>query len=289
MKLTTSGLHPFARVRPSITQSRSKPQLLRNRAPCIAGPRTRARQTGGLSAAGVKLFRLLAYRTEPGRPRGPLLAWPGWEHVAQRLWPTIGIPNAPYGLLRMRIKQHRGEPLTLPSGARIEKNAVIGELHCDNQALLHLVLKRRVNPYRACREDLRWLAKWVREDSLGMRVEAFFGRTMLAVGAARMGFAVRDVRKSAWLWLERFFMIGLLLLYTEGGVERLKRGTTVLSFPREVWISRGRLINLYGDRDGRPVARESSSGAENGVAQPAAAAIDLGPLPGEGSASTHAV
>jgi len=273
------GLHPLIRVRQTLGRSRpgparssKKPDLfIVARKTPHAGPKT------GLSSAGARLFRIIAHGTQPGQPRGPFLAWPGWEYIAHRLWPTMGIPNAPYGLLRMRLKPYRGKPLVLPDGAGIKKSALVGELHCNNPALLHLVLRHRVNPYRACREDLHCLAAtWVAKDPSGMRVQAFFGRTMLAVGAARMGFAVRDLKKSWWLALERFFMIGLLLLYTNGGLDRLTRGTTVASYPKEVWISRHQLIKLYGDRDGHPLElrRGSSGDTDDCARQPQAGAID---------------
>jgi peptidoglycan-N-acetylglucosamine deacetylase len=175
------------------------------------------------------------------------------------------IPKAPYGLLRMRIKPYKGKPLTLPDGVRIAENDLVGELHCNNQAFLHIVFLHHINPYRACREDLHSLAMWARKDPLGGQVEAIFGRTMLAVGGARLGFSVRDVPKTLWLWLERFFMTGLLLLYTEGGLDRLTRGTTVLSYPKEIWMSRDQLVKQYGHRDGRrlDLHRESKRAAEN--------------------------
>ncbi len=193
-------------------------------------------------------MKIVARGAEPGRPRGLIRAWVAWERMAHRLWPTIDIPNAPYGLLRMRLKSYQGEPLVLPGAIRISRHALIGELHCDNEKFLNLVVRHRINPYRACREDLRSLAAWVQNDGSGARVEAFFGRTMLAVGGKRLGFTVRELPANPLLRLERFFMVGLLLLYTERGFDRLTRGTTVLSYPREVWISRTRLVALYGAR-----------------------------------------
>jgi hypothetical protein len=176
------------------------------------------------------------------------------------------IPMAPYGLLRMRIKRYKGKPFTLPDGVRIRENMLVGELHGNNKRLLDLVFNAcHFNPYRACREDLHSLAMWAMKDSLGTQVDAFFGRTMLAVGGPRLGFAVRELPKSLWLWLERFFMIGLLVLYTEAGLDRLTRGTTVLSYPKEVWMSRAQLVRQYGDRDGRRLELQSESinGAED--------------------------
>jgi hypothetical protein len=121
------------------------------------------------------------------------------------------------------------------------------------------MVAHRINPYSACREDLHRLAIWAMSDSLGEQIEAFFGRTLLAVGGARLGFTVRDTPYNLWGRFERFFMVGLLLLYSDGGLQRLTHGTTVSSYPKEVWMSRADLIRLYGGRDGHRLDAGSES------------------------------
>ncbi len=204
------------------------------------------------SPVGLWLLRLIGSRTQPGHPRGLMRAWPAWERIAQTLWPPSGIPGSRYGLLRMRLGTYTGEPFTLPDGVRIERNARVIELHCDNRQFVRLIAGEGLNPYRACREDLASLANWI--ESNAIEVEAAFGRTILRAGAARLGFARRELPATLWLRLERFFMIGLLLIYTESGLDHLTRGSTVWSYPKEFWISRKQLVRRYG----RPGLKDSS-------------------------------
>ncbi len=171
-------------------------------------------------------------------------AWPAWERIAETLWPTTAIPGAPYGLLRMRVKLHDGAPFTFSDGATIVKGARICELHCDNQRFVKLVVGGGINPYRAGRADLASLAALVEAGAL--EVTAIFGRSILAVGGKRLGFTSRDLPITSWLRLERFFMIGLLLIYTESGLNHLTRGRTVWSYPKELWMSREQLLKRYG-------------------------------------------
>ncbi len=172
------------------------------------------------SPVGLWLLRLIGSRTQPGHPRGLMRA------------------------LRMRLGTYTGEPFTLPDGVRVERNARVIELHCDNRQFVRLIAGEGLNPYRACREDLASLANWI--ESNAIEVEAAFGRTILRAGAARLGFARRELPATLWLRLERFFMIGLLLIYTESGLDHLTRGTTVWSYPKEFWISREQLVRRYG-------------------------------------------
>lgn len=223
----------------------------------IAPPerRTRAliRRTNNskMSSTGVLLWKLISRGTEPGHAHGLLTAWPGWEHISEHMWPTTQIPNAPYGILRMRIAPYRGEPLTLPDGTEIGEGSVVGEIHCNNPRLLEVASSGATNPFAASREDLRSLAQWVRDDEVGRQVIAFYGVTLLVKGAARLGFTIRERPINIRRRFERVFMSGLLLLYTPDGVERLSKGTTPKSYPQEIWISRRELIRRYGDRPGR--------------------------------------
>ncbi|HTT76019.1 MAG TPA: hypothetical protein VMF50_08565 [Candidatus Binataceae bacterium] len=203
----------------------------------------------GLTRAGVRLWKILAYGTKPGKPGGLLAVWPKWEQLAHKLWPTMRVSNEPYGILHIRLRKYKGPPLSFPDGSVIRKNAIIAELHCDNGLLLVNVAKNGVNPYRACREDLRAIASWAQRDSLGHQIEALYGTTMLAVAAARLGFTLRESPHRFRRWLDRFFMIGLLLLYTESSLNRLTRGTTLSSDPMEIWLTRNRLLKLYSGRD----------------------------------------
>lgn len=191
------------------------------------------------------LWKVVAHGTEPGNPHGLLLAWPRWEHFAHSLWPTRQIPGAAHDVLRVRFVPYRGESMELPDGTEIRSGMVVGELHCNNQALLDLG-RERGNPYRAAREDLRCLARWISRPGFDINVQAFFGVTLIARAAARLGFSVRARPPTLRRRLDRMFMTGLLVLYTPDGLSRVERGSTVRSYPREVWLSRRELLRRYG-------------------------------------------
>ena len=204
--------------------------------------RAERRRTVGL------LWKVMAHGTEPGNPRGLLLAWPRWEHFAHSMWPTAAIPGAPYDLLRVRLVPYEGESLALPDATEIRPGTIVGELHCNNQAILQLVSRGEVNPYRAAREDLRCLARWIAQPGFDINVRAFRGITLLANAAARLGFSVRPRPVTLRRRLDRMFMTGLLMLYTVDGLTRIDKGSTVRSYPQEVWMSRRELLRRYGTR-----------------------------------------
>ncbi len=201
----------------------------------------RARATG-------RLWRVMAHGSTPGNPHGLLLAWPRWEHFAHSMWPARQIPGTPHDILRVRFLLYRGEALTLPDRTEIRPGMLVGELHCNNQAILDLVGRERGNPYRAAREDLRCLARWIARPGFDLNVQAFFGVTLIARAAARLGFSVRTRPPTLRRRLERMFMTGLLVLYTPGGLSRIETGSTARSYPQEVWLSRRELLRRYGHR-----------------------------------------
>jgi hypothetical protein len=121
---------------------------------------------------------------------------------------------------------------------------IVGELHCNNQALLELTYHGG-NVYRAARDDLHCLARWIAQPGFDVNVEAFFGVTLIARAAARLGFSVRELPRTLRRRFDRMFMTGLLVLYTPDGLSRISRGTTVRSYPQEVWLSRRELLRRY--------------------------------------------
>ncbi len=137
-------------------------------------------------------------------------------------------------------------PLSLPDGTGIDRGVLIGELHCNNAVVLDLVKRAKTNPYRAARAHLEALARWAAnsEDTAGVR--AFYGFTMLAAAAERLGFSVREGEPGVSGRLNHVFMTGLLLIYTRDGLARLNKGRTLNFYPKEVWMSRGQLLRRYG-------------------------------------------
>jgi len=208
-------------------------------------------------------WRIIAGGTRPGEAHGLLRAWPGWEQLARLLWPVCQIPGAPYNLLCFRITRYWGETVVLPDATRVAPGAIVGELHCNNRAILELV-RGGGNVFAACREDLKSLSNWIEQDAIASQIEALYGSTILTRAADRLGFTVRQKPATMRLRLEKFFFKGLLLLYNQEGLGRIRHGSTAGTVPADIWLSRRELLRLYNDHHesgGRAAAR--STGEQN--------------------------
>jgi hypothetical protein len=192
-----------------------------------------------------RFWRIIACGSGLGQAHGFLRAWSAWERLSNRLWPAQPILHAPYGLFRVRPIRYRGAPLSLPDDTVVSSGDLVGELHCDNAAIVNLIARGGINRYRACRRDLEGLARWLLEDQAGSPIKAFYGITMLRWAAARLGFAVRERRRPTRNRFDRIFMAGLLLIYSTDGPQRASRGRTLDYYPHEVWLSRAELMRRY--------------------------------------------
>lgn len=196
----------------------------------------------------LRFLRLFSRGSHQGQPRGLLRVWPLWEWLARRIWPTVPIPNAPHGTLSIHLGRHGGEPMVLPDGTRIERGHRVIELHMNNRSVLDVVHDGKWSILRALADDLRALAAHVAEPAFPADIQAIFGITLLGRGAMWLGFVRRDRPPGIRSRLDRYFMTGLLALYTGEGFERLSRGKTFGSYPQEVWMSRAELQRRYGRR-----------------------------------------
>jgi len=198
-----------------------------------------------LSAARRKerrFWRLVAANSRAGRPHGLLVGWWLWERLSQRLWPSLEVPGAPYGFLKLRIVRYHGQAIVLPCGSPVLSGAQVAQIHCDNQRLLNLQYSGG-SLVAAGRADLRAIAQWI--DRNQPDVVALYGYTVLHAGAARLGFHCHRPPFTARLRAERLFMNGLLAIYNRNGVERLRRGRTLTAEPAEIWMSRTELMRRY--------------------------------------------
>src|SRR5262245_35695046 len=122
----------------------------------------------------------------------------------------------------------------LPDNTEIRPGALLGELHCNNGAILKLV-NRGGNPFASGREDIKSLSNWIVQDAMGRQIKALYGRTILGKAAYRLGFVVREQPIRLALRMERFFFKGLLVLYNQEGLVRILRGRTADHYPANAW------------------------------------------------------
>jgi YkoP-like protein len=191
----------------------------------------------------------LAFRSRSGQARGFLRFWPIWEWLTLRVMPHQAIPNAPYHLFEAQFTHVDAKPITLPDGTHIKRRDPVVILHINNRVLSTIVAE--TTPWqqlRMMRDDLRALAQWVERGSFPDDIRAIYGYTLLGRAASRLGFTLRRRPSSIRTRLDRFFLMGIMVLYHPGGRERLQRGTTYDTEPVETWMSLGELLRRYGEQ-----------------------------------------
>jgi hypothetical protein len=202
----------------------------------------------------VRAWWRLVFGSRGGQARGFLRVWPIWEWLTARVMPPHhAIPNAPYHLFEVQFTHVDAKPITLPDGTRIERRDPIAILHVNNRALTRLVAE--TTPWqqlRMMRDDLRALAQWVAAGGFPKDIHALYGYTLLGRSAPRLGFTIRERPSTIRTRLDRFFLMGIIVLYHPGGRERLQRGTTYDTEPAETWMSLDELLRRYGSPHATP-------------------------------------
>jgi hypothetical protein len=201
----------------------------------------------GAPRSSALWWKIAARGTTLGMPRGILIVWPRWESVVRRIRRLAPVPGSRNRVLILRLAAYRGAPFTLPDGTPIKRGTRVCEMHCDNRVLARLALQG-ANPYRAARDDLRQLAAWMEETDPAGEIAGLYGVTIITKASQRLGFTIRELPHGLSARVNRWFMTGLLLIYTKGGMTRLSHGLTLRSWPCEVWLSRSSLRRLYGAR-----------------------------------------
>lgn len=187
-----------------------------------------------------------------------LLFWPLWEHLTRWYWHLQPVPSAPHHLLEVRFTRYTGENFHLPDGTLIGKGNAVLELHFRNQAFLELEEQVSAWTYlQLIKQNLIALAHWLETPDCPGHPLAIYGVTLLYRGAPRLGFTLRErPRKTIYSSLERFFLMGLLVLYHRQGLKRLVQGTTYETGIQEAWMSSQALLKHYGNSDVPFLGRE---------------------------------
>jgi hypothetical protein len=192
----------------------------------------------------------LAFQTHSGQARGFLRFWPFWESVTIAVHPQHRIPDAPFDLLRVQFTRFHGRAITLADGTSIRSGDRIVELHINNKVMAEVAGQASSwQLLSMLMGDLRSLARWSRSESFPADIRAFYGYTLLSRGASRLGFTLRSRPHTLRSWLDGFFMLGLLVLYSPRGRGRLLQGTTYGREPVEVWMSRSQLDRRYSGKE----------------------------------------
>jgi hypothetical protein len=154
-------------------------------------------------------------------------------------------PVRPGGLLGIEQHRHRGPALTLADGTLIGRGDSTPIIHMDNRRVRDVAGKDwQRRGLTLAREDLRALAVWHAAQPARQRPVAYGAVMIMAPLARRIGFEVRDRRRTPFVRLEDWYLRSLLARWARGGRERLRRGHAPL-VTHEVWLSGGELLRRY--------------------------------------------
>jgi len=167
---------------------------------------------------------------------------------------------SPGCVLRLQLHRHQGPPVRLSDGTVVRPGDPVAEVHVDSERVERLHAEsqdpRRVGLQfaRLLTDAFTALAAYFREHPETPAV-AVFGNTLYWQGAERLGWEVRDLPPGLHRWLLNAWLRFLVWYYHPQGTRRTE-GRTRLSRARQIWMSRQRLLELYGSpRRGGSVAR----------------------------------
>lgn len=153
----------------------------------------------------------------------------------------------PGSILGIEPDRHRGEAFRLADGTEIRRGAPIWTVHFDNARLRALATEGWQRPaYAVADGDLREMARQVARLPAPDRPLALFGVTLLAPLTRRVGFELRDRRRTPWVRLEDWYLRSILVRWSPWGRRRISRGHGDLR-TREAWLSTGELLRRYGE------------------------------------------
>lgn len=174
-----------------------------------------------------------------------------WEKLYSRINKIHTVENSPYKLLRLGIHPYKGEPLPLGDGTTVKPGEYVAELHISNTAIYHgkvgnVIVASDIHLLPLFREEMRNLARLIRQGKLDRRVKALWGVTLFGPGVRRMGFSIRPLppsknsaRLKAWM--------GFLRWMFSPPTAQNRSKTSAARQPQEFWISIQQFVEKYGD------------------------------------------
>jgi len=175
-----------------------------------------------------------------------------WFERFERWWARrYGVFDyAPGSVLRLQLRRYPGPPVELSDGTVVRPGDPVAEVHVDSakvERLHHEVQDpRRVGLQfaRQLTDAFTALAAYLR-DNPDVPAVAVFGNTLYWQGAERLGWEIRDLPPGLHRWLVNAWLRFLVWYYHPQGTRRTA-GRERLARARQIWMSRRRLVQLYG-------------------------------------------
>ena len=160
-------------------------------------------------------------RAGSGHAVGTLSVWLWWDRFAAHHWNIR--PIQPGAMFSVNLAHHAGAEVLLRDGTLIRPGDGVLELHFANANLTRLLGEGLTtwSGVRRARQELTLLTARIAAGDYG-EVRAIHGVSLFAETGKRLGFEFRPLPHT-WRWaLERYFMIGLLIIYHPEGWRRAR-------------------------------------------------------------------
>lgn len=163
------------------------------------------------------------------------------------------IPCGEGGIIRIEVLPHDGPEVRLATGLLVKAGDPVAEVHLDSRKIAALnrqetPMRARVRMFKGTETGFAWIARWLREDSVGKTIVALRGTTLLDAEMSHFGFQVLPLP----VWphiLTGAYMQWLSFLYRAAGkAPREAEETSLVEriTPRRAWMSREEFIERYG-------------------------------------------
>ena len=160
-------------------------------------------------------------------------------------------------IFKYSLRLHKGEPIRLADGSRVNAGDLVLELHLNNAGIARRLAEPDGNAPRS-----NWIWSVLHDAMTDLRVmagpdfepkcfAALHGVSLLGSTARRLGFEEHPLSPSWYHDLVRFFMMGLLSIYSPAGSRRLAT-VDQATYPAEFWFGRMSLLERYGGARKRP-------------------------------------
>jgi len=174
-----------------------------------------------------------------------------WEKIYSWIYGIHTVENSPYQLLRVAIHPYKGEPLPLDENNSVQPGEYVAELHISNIAISRgkvgdVKVASDIHLLPLFREEMRNLARLIRQGKLDPRIKALWGITLFGPGVRRMGFSVRPLPPGKNTTRLKNWMTFLRWLFSPPAAKKPSK-TSASRQPMEFWISTQQFIEKYKD------------------------------------------
>ncbi|GGH73953.1 hypothetical protein JOD43_000175 [Pullulanibacillus pueri] len=163
-----------------------------------------------------------------------------WEHLYHKMHGLK--PRHERDLILFRIKEYKGEPLSLTDGTLLQEGDLILDLHFNNDLLIQTSIESKNTMHmittllHMMKATFKRMRSYMSEPEYE-KVKALYGVSLFHRGAKQFGFDVLDLPKGGNSGFQRFYLRLLLTIMHPNGRQRLQSHSSMLS-PKILAVSR---------------------------------------------------